>query len=279
MTAKLGESEAQKTRSFDSLCAYLRKASGLVLDPEKRYLVESRVTPVMKRAGLSELGQLVQLLEQGRMPSLAEEVVQAMTINETYFFRDRYPFDALRQILPKLMIARAAQKSIRVWSAAASTGQEPYSIAMIMHDFAPVMANWRSEIFATDLSQAALARADAARYSQFEVQRGLAPEQVKRYFRAAGDMFQLRDEIKARVKFKPFNLLSPYDGFGQFDLIFCRNVLIYFEAERKADILRRMTRILAKDGILVLGASESIIGLNVNLKPHPDYRGFFINAV
>jgi chemotaxis protein methyltransferase CheR len=278
MTAKLGESEAQKTKSFDSLCAYLRKTSGLVLDPEKRYLVESRVTPVMKRAGLSELGQLVQVLEQGRMPRLAEEVVQAMTINETYFFRDRYPFDALRQILPKLVIARAAQKTIRIWSAAASTGQEPYSIAMIMHDFAPCMANWRGEILATDLSQAALDRAQQARYSQFEVQRGLAPEQVKRYFRPAGDMFQLRDEIKARVQFKPFNLLSPYDGFGQFDLIFCRNVLIYFEAARKADILRRMSRLLARDGVLILGASESIIGLDVNLKPHSDYRGFFVHA-
>ncbi len=279
MATKLGESEAQRTRSFDSLCAFLRRASGLVLDPEKRYLVESRVTPVMRRAGLSELGELVRLLEQGKMPALAQEVVQAMTINETYFFRDRYPFDALRQILPKLIIARAAQKKIRIWSAAASTGQEAYSIAMIIDDFSPALASWRVEILATDLSEAALARAVQAVYSPFEVQRGLTQEQIKRYFRASGDMWQLQDRIKSRVEFKPFNLLNGYGSLGQFDLIFCRNVLIYFEAERKSDILKRMTKLLARDGLLVLGASESIIGLDVKLKTHPDHRGFYSSAI
>jgi chemotaxis protein methyltransferase CheR len=278
MSAQLGESEAQKTKSFDTLRAYLRRTSGLILEADKRYLVESRVTPVMRRAGLSGLTELVTLLEQGRMPSLAQEVVQAMTINETYFFRDGSPFDALRKVLPKLVIARAAQKTIRIWSAAASTGQEPYSIAMIMQDFASCMATWRVEIVGTDLSEAALDRAVQARYSQFEVQRGLSKEQIQRYFRPTGDMWQLRDEIKSRVRFKQFNLLNPYDALGQFDIIFCRNVLIYFEPERKADILNRMSRQLAGDGLLALGASESIIGLNIKLKPHQDYRGYFSHA-
>jgi chemotaxis protein methyltransferase CheR len=278
MSGPLGESEAQKSKSFDTLRAYLRRTSGLVLEPDKRYLVESRVTPVMRRAGLSGLTELVTLLEAGRMPSLAQEVVQAMTINETYFFRDGSPFDMLRKILPKLVIARAATKTIRIWSAAASTGQEAYSIAMIMHDFAPCMATWRVEIVATDLSEAALARAEQARYSQFEVQRGLAKEQIQRYFRPTGDMWQLRDEIRSRVQFRQFNLLSPYDGLGTFDVIFCRNVLIYFEPERKTDILGRMSRQLAGDGLLALGASESIIGLNVKLKPHPEHRGFFTHG-
>jgi chemotaxis protein methyltransferase CheR len=278
MSGPLGESEAQKTKSFDTLRAYLRRTSGLILEPDKRYLVESRVTPVMRRAGLSGLTELVNLLEQGKMPSLAQEVVQAMTINETYFFRDGSPFELLRKLLPKLIIARGALKTIRIWSAAASTGQEPYSIAMIMHDFAPAMAGWRVEIVGTDLSEAALSRASQARYSQFEVQRGLTKEQIQRYFRQHGDMWQLKEEIKSRVQFRQFNLLNPYDGLGQFDVIFCRNVLIYFEPERKADILNRMSRQLAADGLVALGASESIIGLNLKLKPHPEYRGFFAHA-
>ena len=275
MAGLLGESESQKIKSFDTLCAYLRRTSGLVVDADKRYLVESRVTPVMQRAGLSGLSELVRLLEQGRMPDLAQEVVQAMTINETYFFRDGGPFDVLRKVLPKLVMARAAQKTLRFWSAAASTGQEAYSIAMIINDFAPAMATWRVEIFGTDLSQAALSKAQEARYSQFEVQRGLSSQQIKRYFNPVGSSFQLKDEIKSRVKFKQFNLLNPYTSFGQFDVIFCRNVLIYFEPERKADILNRMTQQLARDGLVALGASESIIGLNTKLKPHAEHRGFF----
>ncbi len=275
MSAFAGENEAQKTRSYDSLCAYLRRTSGLVLGADKQYLVESRVTPVMQRAGLVELGDLVRALEQGRLPGLAEEVVQAMTINETYFFRDRFPFEILRQtILPRMIIARAAQRKIRIWCAAASTGQEPYSIAMIVDELSPCLASWRVEVVATDLSQAALSTAQKAVYSQFEVQRGLTPEQIRRYFRPVGHLWQLNDSVKSRVQFKHFNLLDSYSALGQFDIIFCRNVLIYFEAERKSDVLTRMSRVLAPDGLLALGASESVIGLNTKLKPHPDYRGF-----
>lgn len=279
MSAFAGENEAQKTRSFDSLCAYLRRTSGLVLGSDKQYLVESRVMPVMKRAGLSELGELVRALELNRMPGLAEEVMQAMTINETYFFRDRTPFEMLRQnIMPRMIIARAAQKKIRIWCAASSTGQEPYSIAMIVQELAPCLASWQVEIIATDLSQAALRTAENAIYSQFEVQRGLTPEQIQRFFRPTGQVWQLKDEVRSRVKFKHFNLLNSYGALGQFDIIFCRNVLIYFEPERKADVLTRMAKTLAADGILALGASESIIGLNTKLKPHPQYKGFLAHA-
>lgn len=279
MSAFAGENEAQKIRSFDSFCAYLRRTSGLVLGADKRYLVESRVMPVMQRAGLSEFGDLVRALEQGRMPSLAEEVVQAMTINETYFFRDKFPFEILRQnILPRLIIARAAQKKIRIWCAASSTGQEPYSIAMIVQELAPCLASWRVEIIATDLSQAALNTAKKGVYSQFEVQRGLTAEQIQRFFRPTGHVWQLKDEVRSRVEFKRFNLLDSYGALGQFDVIFCRNVLIYFEPERKTDVLSRMVRILAPDGVLALGASESVIGLNTKLKPHPQYRGFLAHA-
>ena len=279
MSGQRGESEVHKVKSFDSFCAYLRRASGLVLDADKRYLVESRVTPVMRRAGLSELGDLVRVLEQGKMPSLAQEVVQAMTINETYFFRDRVPFDMLRElILPEIIAARAAQKRLRIWCAASSTGQEPYSISMILDEFGARLAGWRVEIVATDLSEAALAKAKKAVYSQFEVQRGLSTEQLLRYFDQIGDMWQLKETIRSRVDYRHFNLLSDYTAFGNFDLIFCRNVLIYFEPDRKADVLNRMTRLLSPDGLLALGSSESIIGLNTKLKQHPKHRGYFVHA-
>jgi chemotaxis protein methyltransferase CheR len=279
MSGQRGESEVQKVKSFDSFCAYLRRASGLVLDADKRYLVESRVTPVMRRAGLSELGDLVRVLEQGKMPSLAQEVVQAMTINETYFFRDRVPFDMLRElILPEIIAARATQKRLRIWCAASSTGQEPYSISMILDEFGARLAGWRVEIIATDLSEAALAKAKKAVYSQFEVQRGLSTEQLLRYFDQIGDMWQLKETIRSRVDYRHFNLLSDYTAFGNFDLIFCRNVLIYFEPDRKADVLNRMTRLLSPDGLLALGSSESIIGLNTKLKQHPKHRGYFVHA-
>lgn len=279
MTAFVGESEAQKVRSYASLCAYLRRTSGLVIGADKRYLVESRVTPVMQRAGMTELGELVRALEAGRLPNLAEEVVQAMTINETYFFRDRFPFDTLRQtIFPKLIIARAQQKKIRIWCAAASTGQEPYSIAMIVEELSPCLANWKVEILATDLSQAVLTTAKNGLYSQFEVQRGLTPEQVRRHFTPVGHMWKLKDSVRGRVQFKSFNLLDNYNALGTFDVIFCRNVLIYFEPERKADVLNRMTRHLTPDGLLAIGASESVIGLNTKLKPHPQYRSFLFQS-
>lgn len=279
MTGQRGESEVQKLKSFDSFCAYLRRASGLVLDADKRYLVESRVTPVMRRAGLSELGELVRVLEQGRMPSLAQEVVQAMTINETYFFRDRMPFDLLRElILPEIIAGRATQKRLRIWCAASSTGQEPYSISMILDEFGARLAGWRVEIIATDLSETALAKAKKAVYSQFEVQRGLSTAQLLRYFDQVGDMWQLKETIRARVDYRHFNLLGDYAVLGNFDLIFCRNVLIYFEADRKADVLNRMTRLLSPDGLIALGASESIIGLNTKLKQHPKHRGYFVHA-
>jgi len=279
MTAPLAESEPQRAKSFDSLCAYLRRTSGLVLDADKRYLVESRVTPVMRRAGMSQLGELVRVLEHGKMPALAQEVVQAMTINETYFFRDRTPFDILReQLLPELIASRAIQKRIRVWCAASSTGQEAYSISMILDEFGARLGGWRVEIVATDLSEAALEKAKKATYSQFEVQRGLSTAQLLRYFDQIGDMWTLKQTIRSRVEYRHFNLLSDYTALGSFDFIFCRNVLIYFEPERKADVLNRMTRVLAPDGVLALGASESIIGLNTKLKQHPKHRGFFVHA-
>jgi chemotaxis protein methyltransferase CheR len=270
------ESEAQKAQSYEVLCAYLRRASGLVLDNDKRYLVESRIAPIVRREGFSGLTDLVRAIERGMHPGLAQEVVQAMTINETYFFRDKVPFDKLRDnFLPEIITARANKKSLRIWCAASSTGQEPYSIAMILEDFAPRLAGWRVEIVATDISEAVLSKARNGIYSQFEVQRGMSTAQLLRFFTQVRDDWQLKPAIRQKVNFRHFNLLDDYTILGQFDIIFCRNVLIYFEPDRKADILNRMTRILAEDGVVVLGASESVLGLSTSLIASTQHRGFF----
>jgi chemotaxis protein methyltransferase CheR len=279
MTEFLGESEAQKVRSFDALRAYLRRESGLILDADKRYLVESRLSPIIRRESMNGLSDLVRILELNQAPRLAQEVVQAMTINETYFFRDRLPFDTLRnEILPGLIQTRAAQKSIRVWCAAASTGQEPYSIALIFEEMAARMPGWRVEIIGTDLSEAALARAKEGVYSQFEVQRGLSTAQLLKYFSQIRDMWQLKENIRSRVKYRHMNLLGDYGMLGSFDVIFCRNVLIYFDAAKKSEVLNKMTRILAPDGAIFLGAAESVIGLDTKLTPHPQHRGVLVRS-
>ena len=270
------ESEAQKAQSYDALCAYLRRASGLVLDNDKRYLVESRIAPIVRREGFSGLTELVRAIERGTHPGLAQEVVQAMTINETYFFRDKLPFDKLRDnILPEIITARATRRSLRIWCAASSTGQEPYSIAMILEDFASRLAGWRVEIVATDISEAVLTKARAGIYSQFEVQRGMTTAHLLRFFTQVRDEWQLKPAIRQKVTFRHFNLLDDYTLLGNFDIIFCRNVLIYFEPDRKSDILNRMTRTIAEDGVIVLGASESVLGLSTSLVPSTEHRGFF----
>jgi chemotaxis protein methyltransferase CheR len=270
------ESEAQKAQSYDALCAYLKKASGLVLDSDKRYLVESRVAPIVRREGFSGITDLVRAMERGAHPGLDKEVVQAMTINETYFFRDKLPFEKLRDIfLPELIKSRANKRSLRIWCAASSTGQEPYSIAMILEEFASRMPGWRTEIVATDISEAVLAKARAGIYTQFEVQRGLSTAQLLKNFTQVRDDWQLNQNIRSKVTFRHYNLLDDYSILGHFDVIFCRNVLIYFEPNRKTDVLNRMSRILAEDGMIVLGASESVLGLSTKLVSNPQHRGFF----
>jgi hypothetical protein len=203
------ESEAQKLQSYDALCAYLRRASGLVLDSDKRYLVESRIAPIVRREGFSGLTELVRAMERGMHPGLAQEVVQAMTINETYFFRDKLPFDKLREVfLPALITARANKRTLRIWCAASSTGQEPYSIAMIVDELASRITGWRVEIVATDISEAVLTKARAGNYSQFEVQRGLSTAQLLRYFTQNRDVpaVQSARRFLGARQFRPYLL-------------------------------------------------------------------------
>jgi chemotaxis protein methyltransferase CheR len=267
------------SQSFDALCEFLRRSSGLVVEQSKRYLVESRVMPIVRRERLSGLDELVALLQKGQSPKLAKDVVEAMTINETYFFRDKTPFDQFRSVLlPSLLAARAAERRLRIWSAAASTGQEAYSLAMIIEELGAKTAGWKIEIVGTDLSEAVLEKAKKGIYSQFEVQRGLPTTHLLRHFNQIGDSWQISETLRSKVTFRQLNLISDFSSLGRFDIVYCRNVLIYFDTARKSEILARISRLLAHDGYLVLGASESLIGLTTDLVSHPEHRAVYVRG-
>jgi chemotaxis protein methyltransferase CheR len=261
---------------YDHLRRLLRDRSGLVLAADKQYLVESRLLPVARRAGLPTLADLVQRLRGPGAEALVVEVVEAMTTNESFFFRDKIPFEHFRDtMVPALMAARAAQRRIRIWCAAASTGQEPYSLAMLLKEMGSRLAGWRIEIVATDLSNEVLEKAKAGIYSQFEVQRGLPIQLLIRHFTQIGDTWQIAPDIRAMVQYRPFNLLADFTLLGMFDVVFCRNVLIYFDQETKISVLDRIARITDREGYLVLGAAETVVGLTESFKPVSDRRGLY----
>jgi chemotaxis protein methyltransferase CheR len=262
---------------YDYLRRLLKERSGLVLSHDKQYLVESRLMPVVRRAGLDSLSSLIHKIKRLDAEPLIVDVVEAMMTNETFFFRDRIPFDHLRDtIVPALMQARAVRKRMRIWCAAASSGQEPYSLAMVLKDMSASLAGWRVDILATDLSAEVLEKAKAGLYSQFEVQRGLPIQLLIKHFTQVGDCWQLSPEIRSMVQFRPFNLLNDFGPLGTFDVVFCRNVLIYFDQDYKVIVLDRMARQIERDGYLMLGAAETVVGLSEQFKPYPDRRGLYL---
>ena len=263
---------------YDFLRRLLKERSGLDLSADKQYLVESRLIPLARRAGMPGIAELVAKIKGGA-EALTTDVVEAMTTNETFFFRDKIPFDHLREtILPALVQARGSRRSLRIWCAASSTGQEPYSIAMCVKEFAG-LSGWRVEIVATDLSQEVLEKSKAGLYSQFEVQRGLPIQLLVKHFVQVGELWQLNADIRAMVQHRQLNLLQDFSHLGTFDVIFCRNVLIYFDQDTKAGIFERLSRMLEPDGVLLLGAAESVVGISDAFKPYPERRGMYrLNA-
>ncbi|CCE08306.1 chemotaxis protein methyltransferase [Bradyrhizobium sp. STM 3843] len=260
---------------YEFLRKLLKERSGLDLSSDKQYLVESRLLPVARRTGLAGITELVQKMKSGA-EALTSEVVEAMTTNETFFFRDKIPFDHLRDaILPALIQSRANRRSIRIWSAASSTGQEPYSIAMCLREYGPALSGWRIEIVATDLSQEVLEKSKAGLYSQFEVQRGLPIQLLVKYFTQLGEVWQLSADIRGMVQHRQLNLLQDFSHLGKFDVIFCRNVLIYFDQETKAAIFERLAKVLEPDGTLILGAAESVVGITDTFRPSQERRGLY----
>ena len=259
---------------YEFLRKLLKERSGLDLSSDKQYLVESRLVPLARKAALQGIPELVQKMKAGG-EALITEVVEAMTTNETFFFRDKIPFDHLREtILPALVQARASRQTLRIWCAASSTGQEPYSVAMCVKEFAG-LAGWRVEILATDLSQEVLEKSKAGIYSQFEVQRGLPIQMLVKYFTQIGELWQLNPDIRAMVQHRQLNLLQDFSHLGKFDVIFCRNVLIYFDRGTKTAIFERLARMIEPDGVLTLGAAESVVGISEAFKPYLDRRGLY----
>jgi chemotaxis protein methyltransferase CheR len=264
-------------QDYDFIRKLLRERSGLVLSAEKQYLVESRLLPVVRKAGLNNLGELVTALKAVPSSSLSATVVEAMTTNESFFFRDKLPFENFRDvIMPALLKNRAQERHIRIWCAAAATGQEPYSLAMALKEIGAKLAGWNIEIFATDISSATLEKAKAGLYSQFEVQRGLPIQMLVKYFTQVCDQWQIAPELRAMVTYRHFNLLHDFSAFGQFDVVFCRNVLIYFDQETKIAVLNRLARVMRADSYLMLGAAETVVGLTTAFKPAPEHRGVYV---
>ena len=260
---------------YEYLRKLLKERSGLDLSADKQYLIESRLLPLSRKCGLPGISELVQQMKSGSTV-ITTQVVEAMTTNETFFFRDKVPFDHFRDsIMPEIVKARAGRRSIRIWCAAGSTGQEPYSLAMCLKEMSAAMSGWRIEILATDLSQEVLEKSKAGIYSQFEVQRGLPIQMLVKYFTQTGELWQLNADIRAMVQHRQLNLLQDFSHLGTFDVIFCRNVLIYFDQDTKIGIFDRLARVLEPDGVLALGASESVVGISDAFRPYPDKRGLY----
>jgi chemotaxis protein methyltransferase CheR len=260
---------------YEYLRKLLKDNSGLDLSADKQYLIESRLLPLARKAGVAGISELVQKMKGGSTP-LITQVVEAMTTNETFFFRDKVPFDHFRDsIMPEILQARAGRKSIRIWCAAGSTGQEPYSLAMSLKEMGGALSGWRVEIIATDLSQEVLEKSKAGIYSQFEVQRGLPIQLLVKYFKQTGEFWQINADLRAMVQHRQLNLLHDFSQLGTFDVIFCRNVLIYFDQDTKINIFNRLAKQMEPDGFLVLGAAETVVGLTDVFKPFPDRRGLY----
>ena len=261
---------------FEFICQILRERSGLVLTNDKAYLLESRLLPVARKWKLATFDDLVRVIRTKMDEAVVRDVVEAMTTNESFFFRDTKPFDQFKAlVLPALLKSRAASRTIRIWSAACSSGQEPYSLAMILSEMAAQLNGWKIEIVGTDLSTEILNRAKEGMYSQFEVQRGLPITMLVKYFAQIGDRWQINAKIRGMVQYKEFNLLQDPMPLGRFDVVFCRNVLIYFDQPTKTRVLNSVSKLMPEDGFLFLGGAETVLGITDKFQMVPGQRGVY----
>jgi chemotaxis protein methyltransferase CheR len=262
--------------AFETLAGLLKTRSGLIIGMDKLYLLETRLAGLIKREKLTDLNGLADRLQRPGSDALGREVVEAMTTNESFFFRDDKPFQHFRtQALARLVAARPPGLQLRVWSAASSSGQEAYSLAMIVAESASVLAGRKVEIVGTDIARDQLARARDGIYSQSEVQRGLPVQMLMRYFKKDDANWRLSDAIRAMAQFREFNLLSDLRTLGKFDVVFCRNVLIYFDQATKTRVLDAIAGVMAPDGLLYLGGAETVLGITTRFAPMPNERGVY----
>lgn len=268
-----------KSEDFQYLSSLIKQRSGLVLSEDKAYLLESRLMPLARRRGFKGLDELVDAVRKHKEESLLQATTEAMTTNESFFFRDIQPFDLFRdQVLPHLLAKRANKKSFRIWCCAASSGQEPYSLAITLLEQAQKMAGWRTEIIGSDISREILDKAESGSYSQFEVQRGLPIQFLLKYFDKDEESWQAKADLRKMVQFKELNLLGDLKAIGSCDVVFCRNVLIYFDQETKTKVLNQISSLMPEDGVLFLGGAETVLGITDRFKPVPGHRGVYCLA-
>ena len=261
---------------FATIAGLLKRRSGIAIGPDKLYLLETRLAPILKRESLRDLAALAMRLRGPACEALASDVVEAMTTNETLFFRDQKPFNHLRgSELPRLLASRPPGRALRIWSAAASTGQEAYSIAMLLDDCRTQIAGRPVEIVATDIAREPLTRARAGLYSQFEVQRGLPVQMLVKYFKKEDSGWRINRSLRDAVQFREWNLLSDLRPLGIFDVVFCRNVLLYFDQPTKTRVLDAIAMQIASDGVLFLGGAETVLGITNRFAPLTALQGAY----
>lgn len=262
------------TESFAAIAGLVRARSGIVLTPDKGYMLETRLVPILKQENIASLDALAVRLRDPRAETLARAVTEALTTNESSFFRDGKPFDHLKRLLPRLRASRPATHKMRIWSAACSTGQEAYSVAIILRELG--MQN--AEIYGSDLSREVVERARDGSFTQFEVQRGLPVQMLVKYFKQEGSKWRAAPELRAMTRFEERNLLADHRTLGRFDVIFCRNVLIYFDPPTKGKVMNALAAQLAPDGVMYLGGAETVLGLTDRLVPVTGERGAYARA-
>jgi chemotaxis protein methyltransferase CheR len=250
-------------QDFAFVAKLVRDRSGIVLEPGKEYLVDSRLAPLVRKQNLQSISELIAQAQTTPWNGLATQIVEAMATSETSFFRDLIPFETLRKtVLPELIARRASERALNIWCAATSTGQEPYSLALLMREHLPQLATWNVHLIASDMSRESLTRAREGLYNQIEANRGLPAALLVKYFQQKGNQWQLREEVRRMVDFQEINLAGHWPSLPPMDLILMRNVMIYFDVEMKKKILGRVSRLLRADGYLLLGGVETTYNLD-----------------
>lgn len=267
------------TEEIQVIGRLVKDLCGLVLDQTKGYLIESRLTSVAKEVNCQTFSELYYKARYESNKDLQDKIINAITTQETLFFRDNTPFEALQyKVIPEVIDARAKTpfpRRLRIWSAACSTGQEPYSLSIILHELLPDIHNWDVQILATDISDSALKKASLGRYCEMEISRGMKPGLLAKYFIKDGPNYRVKDELRGIIAFKRLNLHDPFVGLGTFDIILCRNVAIYFDADARRSLFQRFTQVLAPDGYQFVGATESLIDLGPQYMPQNHCRAVF----
>jgi chemotaxis protein methyltransferase CheR len=258
---------------YDYIRQLIQKSAGIVLEAGKEYLVEARLAPIIREAKLNTMADLIKKLQASSVDPLHKKVTDAMTTNETSFFRDQHPFESLRRlVLPDLLAKRAASKTLSIWCAASSSGQEPYTIAMTLFESIPAIRDWKLTFIATDLSRQMVERSRAGRYSQLEVNRGLPAPLMVKYFKKDGLEWQIDEKLRSAIDFRELNLLGSWGQMPQLDIVFIRNVLIYFDSDTKKEIFRRIRGLIRPDGYMFLGGAETTMNLDESFQRNPAER-------